>query len=285
MRTTGDGPMAELEAIAAAAERKYGVLDVTVFGGFPYADTPYAGGSVMVHAEGDEALARRVAEEVAAEVLTRAPRFQIELPSAEAAIRQALASPPGCAVVLENSDNPGSGGIGDTTGLFRALIDAKPDVATAFAFFRDEAAVERAHAAGVGATLDLALGGRISGLFGAPVPVRGRVTMLTDGRFRNVGPMSTGLEVSLGRTALLDVDGIKVILTEHCLTPNDPGFLRMHGIEPSALRLLCVKAKNHFRAGFSPLVATMIDCDTLGPAALSLKHFRFRHVPEALRPR
>ncbi|MSP48977.1 MAG: M81 family peptidase [Alphaproteobacteria bacterium] len=284
MRTTGDGPMAELEAIAAEAEKRHGLLDVTVFGGFPYADTPYAGGSVMVHADGDAALAERVAREVAAEALKRAPRFQVELPSAEEAIRQALASPPGVAVVLENSDNPGSGGIGDTTGLFGALMVAKPKVPTAFAFFRDEALVAKAHAAGVGATLDVSLGGRISARFGDPVPVRGKVTMLTDGRFRNVGPMSTNLEVDLGHTAVLDVDRVKVILTEHCLTPNDPGFLLMHGIDPAKLRLLCVKAKNHFRAAFTPYATTMVDCDSPGPAALSLKHFKFRHVPVALRP-
>ncbi len=283
MRTTGDGPMAEMEAIAAAAEKKYGVLDVTVFGGFPYADTPYAGGSIMVHADGDAGLAEKVAREVAAEMLRLAPKFQMELPTPAEAIRKALASPPGCAVVLENSDNPGSGGIGDTPGLFRALIEAKPDVPAAFAFFRDEAAVAEAHKAGVGAVLDISLGGKLSSLFGAPVPVKGRVTMLTDGRFKNVGPMSTHLEVSLGRTALLDVHGIRVILTEHCLSPNDPGFLLMHGIDPGKLRLLCVKAKNHIRAGLLPYVKTMIDCDAPGPATIDMRNFTFRHLPEALK--
>jgi microcystin degradation protein MlrC len=285
MRTTGDGPMAEMEAIAAAAEKKYGVLDVTVFGGFPYADTPYAGGSIMVHADGDAALAEKVAREVADEMLRLAPRFQMALPTPAEAIRKALASPPGCAVVLENSDNPGSGGIGDTPGLFRALIDAKPTVPTAFAFFRDEAVVAEAHKTGVGAVLDVTLGGKLSSLFGEPVPVKGKVIMLTDGRFRNVGPMSTHLEVSLGRTALLEIDGIKVILTEHCVSPNDPGFLLMHGIDPSKLRLLCVKAKNHIRAGILPYVTTMIDCDAPGPATIDMRNFTFRHLPETLLPR
>ena len=284
MRTTGDGPMAELEAIASAAEKKYGVLDVTVFGGFPYADTPYAGGSVMVYADGDAALARRVADEVAAEALKRAPRFQVELPTPEEAIARALAAPPGLAMVLENSDNPGSGGIGDTTGLFKALLKAKPAVPTAFAFFRDPGVVAKAQAAGIGATLDVALGGRISPLFGEPAKVRGKVVRLTDGKFRNVGPMGTNLEVDLGRSAVLDVDGIQVIVTGHCVSPNDPGFLLSNGIDPAKLRLLCVKAKNHIRAGFTPYTKTMIDCDAPGPAALDLRHFAFRYIPPALRP-
>jgi microcystin degradation protein MlrC len=278
MRTTGDGPMAELEAIAAAAEKKHGLLDVTVFGGFPFADTPNAGGAVMVHADGDEALARQVAEEVAAEALARAPRFLIDLPGPEEAIRQAMASPPGLAVVLENSDNPGSGGIGDSTGLFRALLAAKPSFPTAFAFFRDPELVARCHASGLGAVIEASLGGRLSENFGAPVPVTGRVARLTDGKFRNLGPMSHNLEVDLGRTAVLDIEGIQVILTSYCLSPNDPGFLLSQGIDPAKLRLLCVKAKNHFRSGFTPYTQTMIDCDTPGPAALSLRHFTFKHV-------
>ena len=284
MRTTGDGPMAELEAIAAAAEKQNGLLDVSVFGGFPYADTPYAGGAIMVHADGDERLARRVAEEVAAEALKRAPRFQLALPTAAEAIAKALAAPPGLAVVLENSDNPGSGGIGDTTGMFAALLAARPTVPTAFAFFRDPDVVAKAGFAGLGAAFDTTLGGRMAPQFGSPVSVTAKVLKLTPGKFRNVGPMAHNLEVDLGRTALLDVHGIAVIVTDYCVSPNDPGFLLLHDIDPAKLRLLCVKAKNHFRAGFSRYTRTMIDCDEPGPAALNLKHFDFRHVPPELRP-
>ena len=97
--------------------------------------------------------------------------------------------------------------------------------------------------------------------------------------------MAHNLQVDLGRTTLLDVQGIAVIVTEHCVSPNDPGFLLLHDLDPAKLRLLCVKAKNHFRAGFGPYTRTMIDCDTPGPAALSLSHFTFRHVPPDLRPR
>jgi microcystin degradation protein MlrC len=45
-----------------------------------------------------------------------------------------------------------------------------------------------------------------------------------------------------------------------------------------------VKAKNHFRAGFTPLTRVIIDVDCPGPAASNLRHYRFRHAPATLYP-
>ncbi len=282
MRTT-DGPMAETVALAADIEAARGLLDISVFGGFSYGDTPFAGGSVLVHADGDAAAARQAAEAVAAAMTERLGRFYIRLPEPAEAIALALAAPPGPVALVEGSDNPGSGGIGDTTGLLRALVDRGAEVPTVFAFFNDPGVVARAHGAGVGARLDVALGGRISSAFGAPIPLTLTVERLTDGRFRNVGPMATHAPTDLGRTALLGDGHLRVIVTEQCVTPNDPGFFDLHGIDLAAVRLLAVKAKNHFRAGFRDRVATMIDVDTAGPAALDLRRFAFKLAPAALR--
>src|SRR5204863_1902936 len=73
---TGDGPMKELEAFAAARVVPP-ILDITPYGGFPYADSAFTGASVMVCADGDHAAAKRVAEEVAAEIKRLSPRFAV----------------------------------------------------------------------------------------------------------------------------------------------------------------------------------------------------------------
>ena len=95
--------------------------------------------------------------------------------------------------------------------------------------------------------------------------------------------MEHNLPVDLGRTAVLDVAGIQVIVTERCQTPNDPGYFALHGIDLAKVGLLCVKAKNHFRAGFRPLIPTMIDVDTPGPASLDQRNLPFRFAPGHLR--
>ncbi len=120
--------------------------------------------------------------------------------------------------------------------------------------------------------------------FGAPVQVAARVGRLTPGRFVNQGPMERGLPVDLGPTAVLDVRGIEVILTSACVSPNDPAYFALRGVDPARCALLCVKAKNHFRAAFAETFAAIHDVDTPGPAALDLVKLRFRRVAPARLP-
>ena len=258
---------------------------------------PQAGASVTVCADGDTALAARTAAELAAGFRARRDDFLIRLPGPEAALREALNGKGQGAVtrpvaVLEPADNPMSGGIGDTPGLFRALLAARPGMNPAarvvFAFFWDPELVARAQAAGPGAALDGALGGRLTGDFGPPVAVRTRVARLTDGRFVNQGPMERGLPVDLGPTAVFELarelGGIEVIVTSACVSPNDETYFALHGIELARLDLLCVKAKNHFRAAFAQSFTRLVDADTPGPAALDLSKLPFRRVPPAHLP-
>jgi microcystin degradation protein MlrC len=281
---TEKGPMAEMAAAARRLATDRGLLDATPFGGFAYGDVPQAGASVTVCADGDPGLAVEAAGELAAGFRARRGEFLIRLPGPEAALREALAGGgTGPVAVLEPADNPMSGGIGDAPGLFRALLAARPDMDPAtrmvFAFFWDPDLVARARAAGPGAVLECTLGGRLTVDFGPPVQVRARVVRLTEGRFVNQGPMERGLPVDLGPTAVLDVLGIEVIVASACVSPNDPVYFALHGIELARLDLLCVKAKNHFRAAFSESFAAIVDADTPGPAALDLTRLPFRHVP------
>lgn len=284
MRTESD-PMRGVAARARAAAAAPGILDVTPFGGFAYADVPTAGASVSVCADGDAALAQRAAEDVADFFRARRGDFAVCLPDAETGLRRALSrTGAGPVAVLEPADNPMSGGIGDTVGLFRALLTARPPVPTVFAFFYDPDLVARAWAAGTGVDLECRLGGRLARDYGPPVSTVARVRRLTDGRFVNRGPMERGLPVDLGPTAVLDVSGIQVIVTGACLSPNDVAYFDLHGIDVRAQRLLCVKAKNHFRAAFREACAEIIDVDTPGPASADLRRLRYRRVPPARLP-
>lgn len=283
MRTT-DGPMAEVAALARTWEQRPGILDASVFGGFAYGDSPDAGAGAMVYADGDAGLAGEAAAALAEALRQRRDRFSLRLPTPEDGLRQGLAASPGLVAVLDPSDNPMSGGIGDTPGLLRALLEARPAVPAVFAFLWDPRLVARAHEAGKGAELAVRLGGRVTDAFGPPVDATARVVRLTDGNFHNSGPMETNLPVALGRTAVLDAGGVQVIVTETCQSPNDPGYFALHGIDLAATRLLCVKAKNHFRAAFGPLCSAIIEVDAPGPASPDLARYHFRNLPPDLMP-
>ncbi len=284
MRTT-DGPMAEIAGLAADWRKEPGILEATVFGGFAYGDSPFAGPTALVISDGDRMLAQRAARSLAAAMASRRDRFETKIPTPAEAIEAALRIPGAKpAAITDPADNPLSGGIGDTPTLFRALLEAKPDVPCVFAFFWDPELVAEARRAGIGATLDAAFGGRVSTAFGKPVRISAKVLALTDGKFRNVGPFEHNFAIDVGETAMFDVEGIKVIVTSSCQTPNDPAYFTLHGIDLAKVGLLCVKAKNHFRAGFTPLTRAIIECDAPGPAAASLTHYDFRYAPKTLYP-
>lgn len=286
MRTDA-GPMRTLQELAAA-QAGGAILEASVFGGFPYADTPDTGAAVVVvsdaRADGEGEAARRACEVLLVALREHAPAFTASLPAPAQGLAQALAvaaRTPGLVAVTDPGDNPLSGGACDTPGLFSALLQARPSVPTVFASFADVPAVRLAHEVGVGGVCALALGARWSDRFGAPVAVKVRVERLTDGVFVNSGPMETGMVTRCGRTALLTVLGqhdVRVIVTEAVAPANDPAFFALHGIDLDALRLLCVKAKNHFRAAFLPRCAAIIDVDAPGPASLDLRLLPFRHV-------
>jgi microcystin degradation protein MlrC len=284
MRTEA-GPMAEVETLAARLAEGCGLFDVTPFGGFAYADVPQAGASIGVcydAARAEEAAA--AARAVAAAMGARRAAFRPDLPGAPEGLRRALAvAAHGPVAVVEPADNPLSGGTGDTPGLLRALLAARPEGPCVFAFFRDPDLVARARAAGPGTALEVRLGGRLSQAFGPPVAVAAEVARLTGGRFVNRGPMWTGQSVDLGASALLRVTDpldLRVIVTSAPVSPNDPAYFELHGIDLSETRLVCAKAKNHFRAAFGDTFAAIVDVDTPGPATADLAALPFTRVPK-----
>ena len=281
---TAEGPMAELEAFARGLECDPRILDASPFGGFSYGDTAVAGAGAMVFADGDRELARAAAGRLVDEMRRRLDRFYIVLPSAEEGIARALRSEVRPVAVIDSGDNPLSGGIADTPGMLRALLAAGPEVPCVFAFFADPGLVERCRAAGEGGAVEGTLGGRISRDFGPPVPFAGTVRRLTDGNYVNSGPMMHGLPMSLGPTAVIDVGNVGVIVTAACGSAHDPAFFALHGIDVAATAVLCVKAKNHFRAAFGTVCPAMIDIDAPGPAALDIAGFPFRRAPRTLYP-
>jgi microcystin degradation protein MlrC len=274
---TADGPMAEMEVLAAN-HATGSILDATPFGGFAYGDTPCAGASVAVTADGDRQAAQVTAAGLAKEMYRRRARFAVQLPTPEHAFANLVrtAKP---AAILEPSDNPLSGGVGDSTGLLRALMAHGTQHRSLFAFFWDPELVARCDP---GARMRVELGGRLSATWGPPVVLDVEVERVTDGWFRNAGPMERGLDVNLGRTAVLRAGNLRVIVTAACLAPNDPQYFRLHAIDFARVDLVCAKAKNHFRAAFGALFDPIVEVDTPGPAAADLAALPFRNLPPGL---
>lgn len=279
-RTDGDTPWRALLADAHAHEADPRVLAVTLAAGFPYADIPVAGASVVVAVRDDPARAARVADDLAARLWQRRDDLRPAVASVAEAVRLAVAAD-GPVAIADCGDNPGAGAPGrDATLLLALAATGMPDVAVGA--LHDPAVVAAAVAAGVGARpeIDLHVGGRA----GDRRRVEATVLRLGDGVFTNEGPMARGGVTRLGRTALLDIDGVRAIFCERITQTLDPAVFRSHGIDPAACRVLGIKSSVHFRAAFAPLVATIIEADCGGWSSADLASFPYRRVARPIVP-
>jgi microcystin degradation protein MlrC len=143
----------------------------------------------------------------------------------------------------------------------------------------DPEAAKIAHAAGVGRTVSLALGGK-SGIPGdAPFEGAFVVETLSDGRLVAPGPYYGGARMDLGPSACLGIGGVRVVVASRKAQLADQAMYRFVGIEPTEQKILVNKSSVHFRADFEPVAETILICAAPGafpadPAALPWTRLR-----------
>lgn len=253
--------------------------------GFPMADFPECGMSVVGYAD-DEAAVNRMVDRMAVAVAEAEPDFVLELLDPDDAVRLAIArGRPGAPMVLaDTQDNPGAGGNGDTTGLLAALLRHRACDAV-LGLLIDPASAARAHHAGAGATVDFELG-EVSGVPGHH-PLTGRFTVerLGDGVFTCTGPMFRGFKMHLGRMAVLRRDGVRVVLASRKCQAADQQMFRHLGIEPASQRIVALKSSVHFRADFQPIAGDVKVVRAPGPALADPAAFAWTRLRAGLRLR
>jgi len=268
--TDGTGPGAELRDRVVAAEHRSGVLACTVFHGFPYADTPQAGATVVTVSDGDAGLADAVNNELAGWLWRERRRFLPDPLSPERAIGLAVAAPERPVVVGDAGDNPGGGGSGDGVHLLRALLaSGRP---ACFATLHDPAAVAAAAAAGVGACVELTLGGWASPASGEPVRARATVHAVTDGRATQTS-VHRGRIADFGRSARVSIGRLDLVISSKAVQVTDPAIFALHGIAPERYELVGVKSAIHFRSGFASIAGRLLTADSDGLTSRAIDRF------------
>jgi microcystin degradation protein MlrC len=166
-------------------------------------------------------------------------------------------------VIADTQDNPGAGGDSDTTGMLRALVrNGATRAATGVIY--DPQSAEAAHAAGEGATVTLALGGK-SGIPGdAPYEESFVVEKLSDGKFIAPGPYYGGRKMKMGPSACLRIGDVRVVVSSHKAQLADQAMYRFVGIEPTQQSILVNKSSVHFRADFEPIAERLMICAAPG---------------------
>lgn len=280
-------PLKDLMERATAAEASGEVLACSLFGGFPMADIPHVGFSVVALADGDPAPADALVRELLEMAWQRRAEFVYAVEPVAESIAAARALDGGPIVLVDHGDNVFSGGTQDVMAtVAEALRQELDDIAIGPIW--DPASVQRMIEAGSGAEVALELGGKTAmpalGLAGEPLSVRGRVGRITDGRYRVTCPMMTGVELDHGATAVLETGRAQILVCSKRMEPFDLGVFRHAGIEPTAKRYLLIKSRQHFRAGFAPIARHIVLLSGPGVTSSDYGLFRWTRVPRPLYP-
>jgi microcystin degradation protein MlrC len=267
-------PMRSFVDRMSALEKQAGVVSVSLAHGFPWGDVPDMGTKVLVYTDGQPALGERLARELGTQLFAlRGTTGATLLPMAEV-VRQALAAERGPVVISDGSDNPGGGSPSDSTYLLHALRNARAK-GVAVGLVWDPMAVSLCHAAGLGAEMDLRIGGKACALSGLPLDLHVKVTHLE----RNAKQDFAGTSWPLGDLAAVQGEGFSIVLNSVRSQIFSTGVFTAAGIDPTQARIIVVKSSQHFYASFAPIAAQVLYADTPGVSSFDLPALPYRHIP------
>jgi microcystin degradation protein MlrC len=288
---TDDHPNKELQHRCAAMAAE-GALAASLFTGFPHADITNAGLSAVVVTDGD----RRLAEELRDELLGRAwverEAFVYKVEPLQQSVARAKAMPApqpgeGPIVLLDHYDNCASGGTMDTTVVLAEILRQGLEDVAAFAIY-DPAAVQQAIAAGIGAQVTLSIGGKIKmpAIPGESPPLRvtGTVKTISNGRYKNRGPMARGVAMDMGAAVVLDTGAAEIVLISRHVEPSDLNCLASLGIDPMQKRYVMLKSRIHWRAGLGKLAKAVVECAGVGVCTSDYGQLQFNNVRRPIYP-
>jgi microcystin degradation protein MlrC len=286
-----DHPNKELQHRCATMAGE-GALAASLFTGFPHADIWNAGLSAVVVTDGN----RKLAEDLRDELLDRAwverEAFVYRIEPLQKSVARAKAMSPaqareGPVVLLDHYDNCASGGTMDTTVVLAEILRQGLEGVVAFAIY-DPEVVQQAIAAGIGAQVTLSIGGKLAmpaiPAESPPLTVTGRVKTISDGRYRNRGPMARGLAMDMGPSVVLDTGAVEIVLISRHVEPSDLNCLSSLGIDPTQKRYVMLKSRVHWRAGLGSIAKAVVDCAGVGVCTSDYSQLKFEKVRRPIYP-
>lgn len=281
-------PMKAFPDHMAAFCREKGLIDVTFFNGFPYADTAHTRCSVVVVGRRGQDV-QAYANELGKWVWEHRRETTVEIYDAAAAWDKACeeAAKPGAGFVAinETSDNPGAGCPGDGTGMLRELLK-RNEPGTIFGYIFDKEILDKAMAAGIGGTVSGLLGGKSDRCHGDPVPIENAlVRALSDGRGIYVTPNKVGQDVNYRGLARLQIGNAEVIVAGACAnqTFDDRPFV-LTGADLNQYRIAVLKSSTHFHGWFDDHAKAIVTANTPGNSTENFSLFPYKKLRRPLYP-
>jgi len=285
---TADRPMRDLEALARQIEAENPeIWTVNVVAGYSFSDIPDAGVAFSVTTTGSDA--------DAAAALDRLENLAIELRELgiptewdlDAALIEVKSLSGGPYVIVEPSDNIGGGAPGDCTPVLRGFL--RHGITNAAVAIADPAAVRALEGAKPGDKRTLSIGGKGSRLDPGPVELEVSFVSRSDGAFTledrhsHLAAMQ-GIHYNMGPSAVVEANGIKILLSSRKTPPFDLGQLRSQGIIPEQLSVIGVKAAVAHRRAYDKIAKGSYTVTTPGPCTSALRTLPYQRLRKPVFP-
>lgn len=237
MTSTLDEPGASLYAGLAEFDDLPGLLDVSLWVGYVWADTPRAHGAVVVTArEGSETDPAAIAETVAQRYWDAREAFRFNVPAGPLSkvLEKAIGESVKPVVVSDSGDNPTAGGVGNLPFALRAVagrsVYRDGQKHALIVGIWDPEAVAQCTAAGVDAEILLVIGRHVDGRHSKPFEAR-----VTVKHFFDHDPVA-------GRQVVIQIGkGIHAVLTERRKPFHHFPDFHVLGLKPEEMDLVVVK--------------------------------------------
>ncbi|MBE6970281.1 MAG: M81 family metallopeptidase [Ruminococcaceae bacterium] len=267
--------------MARAYEMRPGVCCVRVCHGFFPSNVDEMGMSVLVVTDGDKAQAQEIADELGRAIWEGRETLKRKYMALDEALDIVEKAAEGPIVLADASDNPGAGGMGETTHILRRILE-RGICGGAVVMICDPESVKACMAAGVGNRVQLRLGALYDPAYsGEPLEVEGLVEHLSHGKYRNHGVMSRGMLFDIGKAATVNIGGNHVIITTLRTQPYDMEVMRCCGLDPEEQRFIVVKSSVHFRAHYGTVAKQILDLAVPGYAVPLPDGYSYTHWKNA----
>lgn len=281
-QSTASEPCLSLYASADQLRREPGILSLSIQLGFPYADVPEMGTSIIVVADRDRERADQIAQRLESSLLANRDNFVGEKTGIDEALEriERSAKP---VLLLDMGDNVGGGGPANNLALLRAFVERQ--VSRYFLCICDAAAVLLAASQIPGQPFELTIDGT-DGEGAISCRIEVRLLCHSDGEFEESSPRHGGqIRYRMGRTAVVETAmGGVIMLTSQRVMPFSLQQLISHGVDPTGFDAIVAKGVNAPLAAYAPVCPTIIQVDTPGVTQADMTRFQYRHRRQPLFP-
>lgn len=274
-------PMKAFVARMQALEGKDGILSISFAHGFPWGDVPCITARMLVITNGDgekaAALARRLGEEIWQLRHETAP----VMTDYRDALAQAATATAGPVVVADVADNAGGGAPSDSTFLLQEILE-QGLTDNISGLYWDPLAIRLCKEAGVGARLNLRIGGKCCRESGAPVNLDVTVKGIIENATQPFGPVTQ----QMGDAVWLQAAGnVNLVLNTIRGQTFHPDAFAQFGIDLASLQIIIPKSSQHFHAGFAPIAAEVIYASSPGTLNMDMATIPFTKLATPFWPK